>query len=196
MDLADMQITVIRSNRRTIAIQVNPDLTVTVRAPRRATKRDIDRILREKEPWIQKHIEKMKIKKSQCETMEKEPLTDAELVELKKRAQEYIPKRVEYFANIMSVEYGRITIRNQKTRWGSCSSRGNLNFNCLLMLTPPEAIDYVVVHELCHRKEMNHSKAFWSEVEKIIPDYKQWVKWLKDEGGGVCGAIFREAGPR
>ena len=111
-----MKITIIRSHRRTIAIQVNPDLTVTVRAPKRVTQREIQRILREKDPWIQKHIEKMKVKKSQCETMEKEPLTDAELVELKKRAQEYIPKRVEYFANIMSVEYGRITIRNQKTR--------------------------------------------------------------------------------
>lgn len=184
-----MKITIIRSHRRTIAIQVNPDLTVTVRAPKRVTQREIQRILREKDPWIQKHIEKMKVKKSQCETMEKEPLTDAELVELKKRAQEYIPKRVEYFANIMSVEYGRITIRNQKTRWGSCSSRGNLNFNCLLMLTPPEVIDYVVVHELCHRKEMNHSKAFWREVEKVMPDYKQSVLWLKNQGSMLMSRI-------
>ncbi|WP_287884417.1 M48 metallopeptidase family protein [Agathobacter sp.] len=89
---------------------------------------------------------------------------------------------MEYFAKLIGVNYGRITIRNQKTRWGSCSSRGNLNFNCLLMLTTPEAIDYVVVHELCHRKQMNHSKAFWSEVEKILPDYKTQVKWLREEG--------------
>ena len=189
LSFKDMKITIIRSHRRTIAIQVNPDLTVTVRAPKRVTQREIQRILREKDPWIQKHIEKMKVKKSQCETMEKEPLTDAELVELKKRAQEYIPKRVEYFANIMSVEYGRITIRNQKTRWGSCSSRGNLNFNCLLMLTPPEVIDYVVVHELCHRKEMNHSKAFWREVEKVMPDYKQSVLWLKNQGSMLMSRI-------
>ncbi|MDY3888895.1 MAG: M48 family metallopeptidase, partial [Agathobacter sp.] len=85
---------------------------------------------------------------------------------------EYIPKRVAYFADIMGVDYGRITIRMQKTRWGSCSSKGNLNFNCLLMLAPPEVIDYVVVHELCHRKEMNHSKAFWREVERVLPDYR------------------------
>ena len=187
MDLADMQITVIRSNRRTIAIQINPDLTVTVRAPRRATTRDINRILREKDPWIQKHIEKMKIKKSQCETMEEEPLSDAELVQLKKRAQEFIPKRVEHFASIIGVDYGRITIRNQKTRWGSCSSRGNLNFNCLLMLAPPEVMDYVVVHELCHRKEMNHSRAFWQEVEKVMPDYKKSVLWLKNQGSMLMG---------
>ena len=90
-----------------------------------------------------------------------------------------------YFAKQIGATYGRITIRNQKTRWGSCSSKGNLNFNCLLMLAPSEVIDYVVVHELCHRKEMNHSKAFWSEVEKVLPDYKAHVKWLKDEGGNI-----------
>ena len=88
-------------------------------------------------------------------------------------------------AKIIGVDYGRITIRNQKTRWGSCSSKGNLNFNCLLMLTPPEVIDYVVVHELCHRKEMNHSKDFWREVEKVLPNYLDQVKWLKDEGSNV-----------
>ena len=82
-----------------------------------------------------------------------------------------------------------ITIRNQKTRWGSCSSKGNLNFNCLLMLTPPEVIDYVVVHELCHRKEMNHSGAFWAEVEKVLPDYKEQVKWLKENGGQIIGRM-------
>ena len=82
-----------------------------------------------------------------------------------------------------------ITIRNQKTRWGSCSSKGNLNFNCLLMLTPPEVIDYVVVHELCHRKEMNHSWAFWAEVEKVLSGYKEQVKWLKENGGQVIGRM-------
>ena len=83
---------------------------------------------------------------------------------------------------LVGVQYGRITIRNQKTRWGSCSSKGNLNFNCLLMLAPPEVLDYVIVHELCHRKEMNHSPRFWSEVAKVIPDYKKHEKWLKTEG--------------
>ena len=98
------------------------------------------------------------------------------------KALEVIPTRVEYFANIMGVTYGNITIRNQKTRWGSCSSKGNLNFNCLLMLAPSEILDYVVVHELCHRKQMNHSKAFWLEVEKVLPDYKESIEWLKEEG--------------
>ena len=90
-----------------------------------------------------------------------------------------IPPKVEHFAKIIGVDYGTITIRMQKSRWGSCSAKGNLNFNCLLMKTPDEVIDYVVVHELCHRKEMNHSPRFWAEVEKIIPDYKKRRSWLK-----------------
>lgn len=177
-----MKVTVIRSNRKTIAIQVNPDMTVIVRAPKRATEKDIERILLEKDKWIKKHIEQFKISKAENGARGIKPLTSDEIRKLADEALEYIPERVEHFAKIVGVDYGRITIRNQKTRWGSCSSKGNLNFNCLLMLTPPEVIDYVVVHELCHRKEMNHSKAFWSEVEKVIPDYKKRERWLKVEG--------------
>lgn len=176
----NMEVRVIRSNRKTVAIQVNSDLTVTVRAPKYVSEKYIEQILREKESWIRKHIDEIKAKKAQHEAGNVKPLTRDELQKLADEAVEYIPKRVEHFAKIIGVDYGRITIRNQKTRWGSCSSKGNLNFNCLLMLTPPEVIDYVVVHELCHRKEMNHSKAFWSEVEKVIPNYKEYVEWLKN----------------
>ena len=92
------------------------------------------------------------------------------------------PVRGSYYLRNIGVDYGIITIREQKTRWGSCTSEGNLNFNWLLMLAPPEILDYVVVHELCHRKEMNHSAAFWREVEHILPDYRERKKWLKDNG--------------
>ena len=180
-----MDIAVIRSNRKTVAIQVNADLTVTVRVPRRTSRKDIERIIREKEPWIQKHIDQIRAKKEAYEAMETSHLTDEEIRELADKARKYIPERVTYFAEHMGVTYGRITIRNQKTRWGSCSSKGNLNFNCLLMLTPAEIIDYVVVHELCHRKEMNHSGAFWNEVEKVLPDYREAVRWLKEEGSQI-----------
>lgn len=177
-----MKVTVIRSNRKTVAIQVNSDLSVTVRAPRSASEKDIEEILKKKEAWISKHIEKIKKTKERLEAEPTEKLTREKVIALAEEALKVIPARVEYFAKVIGVTYGKITIRNQKTRWGSCSSKGNLNFNCLLMLAPSEVLDYVVVHELCHRKQMNHSKAFWSEVEKVLPDYKEARKWLKEEG--------------
>lgn len=177
-----MKVTVIRSNRKTVAIQVNSDLSVTVRAPRSASEKDIEEILKKKEAWISRHIEKIKKAKERFEAEPTEKLTREKVIALAEEALKVIPERVEYFAKVIGVTYGKITVRNQKTRWGSCSSKGNLNFNCLLMLAPPEVLDYVVVHELCHRKQMNHSKAFWLEVEKVLPNYKEVRKWLKEEG--------------
>ena len=177
-----MKVTVIRSNRKTVAIQVNSDLSVTVRAPRSASEKDIEEILKKKKAWISKHIEKIKETKERFEAEPTEKLTREKVIALAEEALKVIPERVEYFAKVIGVTYGKITVRNQKTRWGSCSSKGNLNFNCLLMLAPPEVLDYVVVHELCHRKQMNHSKAFWLEVEKVLPDYKEARKWLKEDG--------------
>lgn len=177
-----MKVTVIRSNRKTVTIQVNSNLSVTVRVPRSASEKDIEEILKKKEAWISKHIEKIKETKERFEAEPTEKLTREKVIALAEEALKVIPERVEYFAKVIGVTYGKITVRNQKTRWGSCSSKGNLNFNCLLMLAPPEVLDYVVVHELCHRKQMNHSKAFWLEVEKVLPDYKEVRKWLKEEG--------------
>lgn len=95
------------------------------------------------------------------------------------QAKAVIARRVSYYAGKMQVDYGRITIRSQKTRWGSCSAKGNLNFNWRLICFPLEILDYVVVHELAHRKQMNHSSAFWKEVEAILPDYKERRRILK-----------------
>ena len=89
-------------------------------------------------------------------------------------------RKVEYYSKIMNVTVGRVTIRNQKTRWGSCSSKGNVNFNYNLYYMPEELLDYVVVHELSHRKYMNHSQSFWCEVEKYCPEYKLCRRRLKD----------------
>lgn len=100
-----------------------------------------------------------------------------------------VTQRAEYYAPLIGVTYNRIAIRAQHTRWGSCSGKGNLNFNCLLALVPAEVLDYTVVHELCHLKEMNHSPKFWGEVEKILPDYKQCRKWLKENGPKVIARI-------
>ena len=120
-----------------------------------------------------------------CPTRELAVQVSEEIRKLAGEALKYIPQRTAYYAPLVKVSYGRITIRNQKSRWGSCSSKGNLNFNCLLMLMPPEVIDYVVVHELCHRLEMNHSERFWKEVERVLPDYKLRKKWLRENGDRI-----------
>ena len=178
-----MEYELIRSKRKTLAIEIKQDGRVIVRAPMRTPVRDIERFLNEKSDWIRVHRAKVLARKAQEEAHPVPALTDTQLRGLKKRASIVIPERVAYFAPLVGVDYGRITIRSQKTRWGSCSSKGDLNFNCLLLLTPPEVLDYVVVHELCHRKQMNHSPRFWAEVSHVIPDYKAKVKWLKENGG-------------
>ena len=91
--------------------------------------------------------------------------------------------------NHSALTLNKITIKNLVSRWGSCSTKGNLNFNCLLMLTPDYVIDYIVVHELCHLREMNHSEKFWAEVEKIMPDYQRAELWLKQNGGNLISRM-------
>ena len=98
----------------------------------------------------------------------------------KKKAEEVIHDRLQFFNEHYGLRYNRVTFRNQKTRWGSCSSAKNLNFNWRLIMAPIEIIDYVVVHELCHLKHMNHSASFWRLVAEAIPEYKAMRKWLKD----------------
>lgn len=95
-------------------------------------------------------------------------------------ARQRITRRVEYFAPLVGVTYNRIFIKEQKTRWGSCSSLGNLNFNWKLILLDEELLDYVVVHELAHRKQMNHSPTFWAEVERVLPDYRERRRRLRE----------------
>ena len=105
-----------------------------------------------------------------------------DITRLTDKAKRVIPVKVVEYSEKMGIGYGRITIRHQKTRWGSCSTKGNLNFNCLLMLTPEYVQDYVIVHELAHRKVMNHSSDFWHVVEGVMTDYKEAKKWLKENG--------------
>ena len=185
MDHTDYEITLIRSRRKSLAIEITPELQVVVRAPARMPVREINAFVQEKDDWIHAYLQQMAEKKRLREQYRKQALSKEELQELATQAVKLIPQKVHYYAQIIGVTYGRITIRNKRTRWGSCSGKGNLNFNCLLLLMPEEVLDYVVVHELCHRKEMNHSARFWEEVEKILPDYRQCRKWLKDNGGRI-----------
>ncbi len=177
-----MEYTLIRSSRKTVGLQIK-DGKVIVRAPMRLPKKTIDAFVTEHADWIEKHLAKSMAGR------ELPPLEEQEHKELIKQAKKVIPARVAYYAKMLGVEYGRITIRTQKTRWGSCSSKGNLNFNCLLMLAPPEVLDSVVVHELCHRKHMNHSRAFYAEIESVFPNYKTHHAWLKKNGRALMNRV-------
>ena len=141
---------------------------------------EIDRFLLQHKRWIETHLAKAQAQQAEKEALQK--LTPEEIKALANKAAKVIPQRVAYYAPLIGVTYGRITIRNQRSKWGSCSSKGNLNFNCLLMLAPPEVLDSIVVHELCHRKEMNHSDRFYAEVLRVFPDYWAQHKWLKENG--------------
>lgn len=165
----DIEYHLIRSDRRSIGIEVDREGKVTVRTPYSCEKKRIDRFLLEKENWIR---QKVKLQKENAmKRQEKREMPEAEKKYYRNLAREVLGARTGYYARKMGVTYGRISIREQKTRWGSCSSAGNLNFNWKLVLMPPELLDYVVVHELAHRKEMNHSPRFWAIVEKELPDY-------------------------
>ncbi len=171
--------TIIRSSRKTLCVQVK-NAEVIVRAPKHETDAHIEKFVNEHSEWIEKQI----IKQSEIrdEAAKRPKLTQEDLNELRRKAGAVIPGKVQYYAQKIGVSYGRITIRCQHTKWGSCSFKGNLNFNCLLMLMPEEVLDSVVVHELCHRKEMNHSEKFYNEIYKVYPEYDKWNKWLKQNG--------------
>ena len=163
------------SRRRTISIQIGAGGKMTVRCPYFASKWMVDSFLKEKQDWIYKTFIH-----SQIPSEKKE---DPALINKhKKYSRKIFESRVAYFQQFTGGNYISITIRDQKTRWGSCSGRGTLSFNWRLILAPPEILDYVVVHELCHLTHMNHSKEFWNLVGSVIPDYKTRRKWLKENG--------------
>ena len=173
----------IRCRRKSVGIRIEGTGEIIVRAPLRMPETEIRKVLESKRSWIEKTLQKVRARA-------REPkLTEEELAALVKQAKKAIPPRVAERARQIGVTYGRIAIRKQKSLWGSCSAKGNLNFNCLLMLCPEDVLDYVIVHELCHRKELNHSARFWAAVERILPDYKQPLKWLKNEGQTIISRI-------
>ena len=174
-----MKFRIVRSKRRTISLEVK-EAEIIVRAPYEVSVKDIDAFVNSHRKWIDNRIEKLREQRKLAS--QAASLSEADIKELTAQAKKVIPERVAYYAPLVGVTYGTVTIRKQKTRWGSCSAKGNLNFNCLLMLAPPEVIDSVVVHELCHRKEMNHSKRFYDEIHRVFPAYKKWDRWLKENG--------------
>lgn len=172
---------IIRSSRKTLAIQVSVSGQVTVRAPHTMPDSTIQRFLSQKESWILKHLSHSASRPAQPQA-ENPTLSEFRRSYYMESARKIFKRKTAAYARKMGVTYGRITIREQKTRWGSCTSEGNLNFNWRLIFAPEKVLDYVVVHELSHRKEMNHSPAFYAVVASVMPEYKACEKWLRDNG--------------
>ena len=168
-----MDYKVIYSARKTISLCIK-DEGLVVRAPFGTSEKRINDVISKHILWIEKHLEKRE------KRIEKESaLSEGDVRALKKNAKKVLSTKTEYYASIMGLKYGRITITSAKTRFGSCSSKGNISFSYRLMLYPEAAIDYVVVHELAHLVEMNHSPAFYKVIESVLPDYKERKKLLK-----------------
>ena len=184
----------IRSSRKTVALQIGSDGTVTVRAPRWCSRAAVDAFVAEKEGWIGKKLaEQEQRRRDRQQALEGGaqamwqglvpwPQTEKDCQSCRRQAAGILAGKAAQLAPLMGVTYQRITVRDQKTRWGSCSAKGNLNFNWRLLLAPEPVMDYVVVHELAHRREMNHSPRFWKIVEETMPDYRRWRTWLREYG--------------
>lgn len=169
---------IVYSRRKSIAIQITREASVKVRAPYGCPRSAIESFLSEKQPWIMTHLETAR----KAASAPRREFSDAERRRYIELARDIFARKTAWYARIMGVTYGRISIREQKTRWGSCSAKGNLNFNWKTVLMPEEIQDYLAVHELAHRIEMNHSPAFWAVVERVLPDYRERRRWLLENG--------------
>lgn len=172
-------ITVKRSSRKTLGLEVKESGEIFARIPSRLSDRNLKSFIEQQREWIIKKSALVQWEREHRQTTNATPvqnLTSAEIENISRK----IVDRVRFYQKKMGVTVGRVTIRNQKTRWGSCSAKGNLNFNYQIYYLPDELLDYVVVHELAHRRHMNHSEEFWKEVEKYLPMYQQCRKKLRE----------------
>ena len=168
-----MEYEIIYSKRKTVSISVNKN-GVIIKAPIGTDKKTIEALLKKHSNWIEKHIVLQKKKESLTSG-----LTEDDIKDLKKKAKVYLKEKTDYYAEIMGLKYGRITITSAQKRFGSCSSEGNISYSYRLMLYPEAAREYVVVHELAHLKEMNHSSKFYAIIARVLPDYKIRKRLLK-----------------
>ena len=178
----DKVIKIIRSTRKTLSVIIKNG-EVIVRAPLFYPENKIKEFLDSKSAWILKHLSKSK------KMLESEKFTQEQIAQFKRLAKPIIKEKAEYFSKIIGVKYNGISIRAQKTLWGSCTIKGKLNFNCLLINAPSAVLDYVIIHELCHLIEMNHSKRFWSLVYRYCKNYKECKVWLKNTGATLLNKI-------
>ncbi|MCM1159537.1 MAG: M48 family metallopeptidase [Bacteroidales bacterium] len=179
MEIEELRIPVIcqRSNRKTLAITVTSKGELLVKVPSAMREKEIGRFLAQKRYWIYKQA-----KRALQDAQDRTDRSDEEIRTLKIQARQVLTQRTDKYKALLGVDYQKIRIGDQKTRWGSCSSKGTISYNWHLILMPERIMDYVIVHELCHLREMNHSKRFWQLVEEILPDYASRRKWLKENG--------------
>lgn len=178
-DQDTIHIPVIRSARKSLGLEVRDARTVLARIPARVSDRELKAFVENHRDWI---LEKTAVMAEREEKRKTTPAPPPELLSKTDRMkiQLKIGKRVRHYCEVMGVTVGYVTVKNQKTRWGSCSAKGNVNFNYQLAFLPEELLDYVVIHELAHRRHMDHSQAFWEEVEKYCPDYRERRAALKE----------------
>lgn len=172
-----LEYVLIRSKRKTLALYVKRDGSIEVRAPLRISKACIDDFILKKRGWIEKTQNKLSARQTAKRIIR---LTAKEEVQYKKQAKTYLQQKCLFFSQIMGLRHGEVKINSAKTRWGSCNRKGDINFSYRLLFVPEDLIDYVVVHELAHVREMNHSAGFWTIVERIMPDYKARRKRLRE----------------
>ena len=166
----------IRSKRRSVSLEISPELKVIVRAPLHMKRKDVDSFVDDHRDWIEKHIE---LRSQRLANRLPEP-DEYEIADLKRRAKDVLPDKVAYFSALMGVEVKGVKITSAKKRLGSCSSENGICFSYRVMMYDEDIIDYVVIHELAHIKEHNHSSRFYDIVKKYCPDYKnieRRIRW-------------------
>ncbi len=166
-----------RHNTKNIRITITRDGCVKVSKPKHVTLSQLEAFILSKSTWINHHLDR--IKYTSKKEIDKPKLTRKDYLLYKKTALEFAEKKLCFYNQYYNFNYKKISIKNTKTRWGSCSRRGNLNFNFKIALIPERLADYIIVHELCHLGQFNHSKKFWDLVAQTIPDYIDRVKELK-----------------
>ena len=168
-----MKYTIVYAKRKNVTLAI-VDGALLVKAPYGTSESVIESLVSKHIRWVETHIRAQARKKEMISS-----LSDSDIKKLKKEARVYFAEKTEHFARIMDIKYGRITITSAMKRFGSCNSLGNICYSYRLMLYPEAAREYVIVHELAHILEMNHSKRFYEIVERVLPDYKRRKRLLK-----------------
>ena len=165
---------IIRSRRRTLSLEVTRDCLVRVRAPLHCPQQEIQRFVDAHQNWLERHMEQMQLRRASTPP----PPTEEEIAVLKARARAVLPEKVAYYSRLLGLIPTGVKITAARTRYGSCSGKNSLCFSCFLMNCPDEAIDLVVVHELCHIRHKNHGPQFYALLASVFPDHRERKRLL------------------